>query len=190
MKTAQHTQCSKARYKRRKKYPKYYLKITKSLLPFDKKCSVGTKFNDASNYYSIAVDQNPMGRVRRVLSQAGEQLLSSEIILSEEKYVILSETKRKTERQRGTQQKQPIILIITITELLVDNASVPAGGPFLVLLPAGGPFITSPLVDTASVTAGGPFIFYSFFFMYHAACKVEFQPFNRSYSQLTFFNFL
>ena len=25
--------------------------------------------------------------------------------------------------------------------------------------------------------------------MYHAACKVEFQPFNRSYSQLTFFNF-
>ena len=22
--------------------------------------------------------------------------------------------------------------------------------------------------------------------MYHAACKVEFQPFNRSYSQLTF----
>ena len=26
--------------------------------------------------------------------------------------------------------------------------------------------------------------------MYHAACKVEFQPFKRSYSQLTFFNFL
>ena len=26
--------------------------------------------------------------------------------------------------------------------------------------------------------------------MYHAACKVEFQPFNRSYSQLTFFNIL
>ena len=26
--------------------------------------------------------------------------------------------------------------------------------------------------------------------MYHAACKVECQPFNRSYSQLTFFNFL
>ena len=25
--------------------------------------------------------------------------------------------------------------------------------------------------------------------MYHAACKVEFQPFNRSYSQLTFFNY-
>ena len=25
--------------------------------------------------------------------------------------------------------------------------------------------------------------------MYHAACKVEFQPFNRSYSQLTFLNF-
>ena len=25
--------------------------------------------------------------------------------------------------------------------------------------------------------------------MYHAACKVEFQPFNRLYSQLTFFNF-
>ena len=26
--------------------------------------------------------------------------------------------------------------------------------------------------------------------MYHAACKVEFQSFKRSYSQLTFFNFL
>ena len=26
--------------------------------------------------------------------------------------------------------------------------------------------------------------------MYHAACKVEFQPFKRWYSQLTFFNFL
>ena len=26
--------------------------------------------------------------------------------------------------------------------------------------------------------------------MYHAACKVEFEPFTRSYSQLTFFNFL
>ena len=26
--------------------------------------------------------------------------------------------------------------------------------------------------------------------MYHAACKVEFQPFNRSYSQLTLFIFL
>ena len=26
--------------------------------------------------------------------------------------------------------------------------------------------------------------------IYHAPCKVEFQPFNRSYSQLTFFNFL
>ena len=26
--------------------------------------------------------------------------------------------------------------------------------------------------------------------MYHAACKVELQPFKRSYSQMTFFNFL
>ena len=26
--------------------------------------------------------------------------------------------------------------------------------------------------------------------MHHAACKVEFQPFNPSCSQLTFFNFL
>ena len=26
--------------------------------------------------------------------------------------------------------------------------------------------------------------------MYHAACKVEFQPFTRLYSQLAFFNFL
>ena len=25
--------------------------------------------------------------------------------------------------------------------------------------------------------------------MFHVACKVEFQSFNRSYSQLTFFNF-
>ena len=48
--------------------------------------------------------------------------------------------------------------ILTITELLVDNASVPAGGLFIVLLPAGGPFIFLPLVDNASVTAGGPFI--------------------------------
>ena len=44
-------------------------------------------------------------------------------------------------------------------KLLVDKASVPAGGPFIVLLPAGGPFIFLPLVDKASVTAGGPFIF-------------------------------
>ena len=28
------------------------------------------------------------------------------------------------------------------------------------------------------------------YLMYHAACKVEFQPFTWSYSQLTFFNFL
>ena len=26
--------------------------------------------------------------------------------------------------------------------------------------------------------------------MYHAACKVEFQPFKQLYSQLTFFNFI
>ena len=45
--------------------------------------------------------------------------------------------------------------------MLVDNASVPAGGPFIVLLPAGGPFTFWPLVDNASVTAGGPFIFCS-----------------------------
>ena len=44
-------------------------------------------------------------------------------------------------------------------KLLVDNASVPAGGPFIVLLPAGEPFIFLPLVDNASVPAGGPFIF-------------------------------
>ena len=31
---------------------------------------------------------------------------------------------------------------------------------------------------------------YCVYLMYHAACKVEFQPFTRSYSQLTFFNFL
>ena len=39
-----------------------------------------------------------------------------------------------------------------------------------------------------------PFFFYEIklckYLMYHAACKVEFQPFTRSYSQLTFFNFL
>ena len=40
------------------------------------------------------------------------------------------------------------ILILTITELLFDNASVPAGGPFTVLAP----------VDNASVTACGPII--------------------------------
>ena len=43
--------------------------------------------------------------------------------------------------------------------MLVDNASVPAGGPFIVLLRDGGPFIILQLVDNASVTAGGPFIF-------------------------------
>ena len=51
-------------------------------------------------------------------------------------------------------------IILNVTEL-VDNASVPAGGPFIVLLPAGGPFTFWPLVDNASVTAGGPFIFCS-----------------------------
>ena len=51
--------------------------------------------------------------------------------------------------------------MLTITELLVDNVSVPAGGPFNVLLPGGGPFTVLPLVDNASVTAGGPFIFCS-----------------------------
>ena len=51
--------------------------------------------------------------------------------------------------------------ITTVMELQVDKASVPAGGPFIVLLPAGGPFIFLPLVDKASVTAGGPFIFRS-----------------------------
>ena len=30
----------------------------------------------------------------------------------------------------------------------------------------------------------------SFYLLYHAACKVEFQPFTRSYSQLTLFNFI
>ena len=52
------------------------------------------------------------------------------------------------------------ILILTNTELLVDNASLPAGGPFIVL-PAGGPFILWPLVDNACVTAGALFIFCS-----------------------------
>ena len=45
--------------------------------------------------------------------------------------------------------------------MLVDDASVPAGGPFIVLLSAGGPFIFLPLVESASVTAGGPFILFS-----------------------------
>ena len=48
-----------------------------------------------------------------------------------------------------------------VMKLLVDKTSVPAGGPFVVLLPAGGPFIFLPLVDNASVTAGGPFKFCS-----------------------------
>ena len=52
-------------------------------------------------------------------------------------------------------------MMLTITELLIDNASVPSGGPFIVLLHAGGPFIFCPLVDNASVTAGGPSIFCS-----------------------------
>ena len=44
---------------------------------------------------------------------------------------------------------------------LVDNASVPAGGPFTVSLPDRRPFIFFPLVDNASVTVGGPFMFCS-----------------------------
>ena len=44
-------------------------------------------------------------------------------------------------------------------KLLVDKASVPTGWHFIVLLPAGGPFIFLPLVDNACVTAGGPFMF-------------------------------
>ena len=67
------------------------------------------------------------------------------------------------------------VLILTIAELLVDNASVPAGGPFIVLLPAGGPFTFWPLVDNASVTAGGPLRFCSTYHTntYHTyhACK-------------------
>ena len=35
---------------------------------------------------------------------------------------------------------------------------MPAGGPFIVLLPAGRPFIFLPLVVNASVTAGGSFV--------------------------------
>ena len=49
--------------------------------------------------------------------------------------------------------------MLTITELLVDNVSVPAGGPFNVLLPSAG-LSFWPLVDNDSVTAGGPFIFF------------------------------
>ena len=51
--------------------------------------------------------------------------------------------------------------VTTVIEILVDNASVPAGGPFIGLMPAGGLFIFLPLVDNASVTAGGPFKFCS-----------------------------
>ena len=46
------------------------------------------------------------------------------------------------------------ILITTMTELLVDKASVHAGGPLILLLPAGRPFVFLPLVDNASETAG------------------------------------
>ena len=44
---------------------------------------------------------------------------------------------------------------------LAGEASVPAGGPFMVLLPAGGPFIYSPLVHNTSVPVGGLFVLYS-----------------------------
>ena len=44
---------------------------------------------------------------------------------------------------------------------MVDKASVPVGGAFIVLLPAGGPFMCLPPVDNASVTVDGPFIFCS-----------------------------
>ena len=47
----------------------------------------------------------------------------------------------------------------------LDNAFVHvvvhAGGAFIVLLPASGHFIFSPLVDNSCITTGVPFIFYS-----------------------------
>ena len=42
---------------------------------------------------------------------------------------------------------------------------------------------------TTAVTANSSWNIRTCLFMYHAACKVEFQPFKRSYSQPTFFNF-
>ena len=87
----------------------------------------------------------------------------------------------------STGQHELSILITTITELLVNNAFVPAGGPFIVLLPTGGPFIFLPLVDNASVTAGGPFIFFSALF--DVTADVSFQVLSqlcRSASELTF----
>ena len=62
-------------------------------------------------------------------------------------------------------------------ELLVVKAFMPAGGPFIVLLPACGPFIFLPQVDTAFATAGGPFIF----------CSTSQLTFRCILSQLPFF---
>ena len=73
------------------------------------------------------------------------------------------------------------------TELLVDNASVPAGEPFILLLHVGGPFIFQPLVDNASVTAGGPSIFCSTFCQTsQLVFRCRFCHTCRSLSQLTF----
>ena len=66
--------------------------------------------------------------------------------------------------------------ILSITELLVDNASVPAGGPFIFV----------QLVDNASVAAGGPFIFCSTLLDVTADVRFRFCHSCRSMSELTF----
>ena len=44
---------------------------------------------------------------------------------------------------------------------LAGKASVPAGGPCIVLVPVGGPLTFSPLVHKTAVPAGGLFVLYS-----------------------------
>ena len=54
--------------------------------------------------------------------------------------------------------KQKRIHTTNVSEMLVDNAFVPADEAFIVLFPASGHCIFLPLVVTSSVTAGVPFI--------------------------------
>ena len=102
-------------------------------------------------------------------------LLYSRYIVSIRTYPVRSTYRRSKHSIMGRPCTCSHILILTITELLVDNASVPAGGPFIVLLPAGGPFIFSALVDDASVTAGGPFIFCSTLTLWDVTADVSLQ---------------
>ena len=63
---------------------------------------------------------------------------------------------------------------LTINSMrLAGNDSVPAGGPFMVSLPADGRFVYSPLVYMTSVPAGGLFVYFEVVF--NVTAGVSFQ---------------